>query len=636
MGDFPALQSIGYFQVNHNDALISLGGFPMLVSIGSGQFGGSILVERNARLQDCCVLTEFLRGGTNAVSGRISIRNNATGCSSEAEINACMAQTIAFTSTDSGNVGVPITLVATASSGLTPVTFAITSQTPTSGTGDVATLAAGVLTLVSPGKVTITATQAGGNSGGLTYPLATEMQIITVSKQTQDITFSTPSGDVTGTVGNTIALAAMASSGLNVSFAISPAAGVARLTDAGDGTGTLTLTGEGTVTVTASQGGDATYQAATDRTRTIMVSKQAQAITFNAPSGNVTGTVGNTISLAAMASSGLNVSFDISPATGVARLTDAGSGTGTLTLTGAGTVTVTASQGGDATYQAAVDMTRTITVEVAVGTQPQTIDFTLADTGNVGDGIALAATATSTLAVTFEITAELLPDGSAATAGAVATLMGTTLTLTGEGTVTVTASQGGDDTYAAAPDVTRTITVEAAVSTQPQTIDFTLADTGNVGDGIALAATATSTLAVTFAITAELLPDGSAATAGAVATLMGTTLTLTGEGTVTVTASQGGDDTYVAAPDVTRTITVGSVLGIEDAADDFVLYPNPTSGKLHFSERVGQFRLYGIEGRLLETRKNVRSVDLSARPAGLYFAEVVRDGRSVRWRVVRE
>ena len=66
------------------------------------------------------------------------------------------------------------------------------------------------------------------------------------------------------------------------------------------------------------------------------------------------------------------------------------------------------------------------------------------------------------------------------------------------------------------------------------------------------------------------------------------------------------------------------------------LYPNPTSGKLHFSEQVAEFRLYGIEGRLLETRKNVHSADLSARPAGLYFVEVVRDGRSVRWRVVRE
>ena len=80
---------------------------------------------------------------------------------------------------------------------------------------------------------------------------------------------------------------------------------------------------------------------------------------------------------------------------------------------------------------------------------------------------------------------------------------------------------------------------------------------------------------------------------------------------------------------------ITAALGITDLPA-LKLYPNPTSGKLHFSEQVGQFRLYGIEGRLLETRKNVRSVDLSARPAGLYFVEAIQSGRSVRWRVVRE
>ena len=291
-------------------------------------------------------------------------------------------------------------------------------------------------------------------------------------------------------------------------------------------------------------------------------------------------------------------------------------------------MTVTASQGGNDTYVAAPDVMRTITVSK----QAQTIDFTLADTGDVGDDIALVATASSGLDVSFVITAELLPDGSPATAGTMATLMGTTLTLTGEGTVTVTASQSGDATFAAATEVTQTITV----SKQTQTIGFTLADTGDVGDDIALVATASSGLDVSFAITAELLPDGSAATAGAVATLMGTTLTLTGEGTVTVTASQGGNDTFAVATEVTQTITVEPVLGIEDGVDDFVLYPNPVLGELHFSERVGEFRLYGIEGRLLETRKNVRSVDLTARPLGLYFVEVIRGGKSIRYRIMRE
>ena len=359
------LQSIGGgFEVINNDALTSLGGFPMLANIGSSdgitvpstgtdEDDVSILIEGNDLLQDCCVLTAFLSGAANAVSGQVFIGDNATGCNSETEIIPCTAQTITFTSTAAGNVGMSITLAATATSTL-PVTFAITAQTRTSGTGDVATLAAGVLTLVSSGEVTITAMQAGGNSRGITYALAMEMQIITVSKATQIITFNTPAGDITRTVGD-----------------------------------------------------DITLEATTD-------------------------------------ASELFVTFSIDPATEIATLTDDGTGDGT----------------------------------------------------------------------------------------------------------------------------------------------------------------------------------GS--------------LTLDGAGTVMVTASQAGDATYAPAANVTHTITVEAVLGIEEVTDGFVLYPNPTSGKLHFSEQVGQFRLYSVEGRLLETWKNVRSVDLTARHAGLYFAEVVRDGRSVRYRIMRE
>ena len=89
LGDFPVLQSIGgSFLVGENTTLTSLGGFPMLTSIGSDQDGVSIKVEDNARLQDCCVLTAFLSGGTNAVSGKVIINdNNALGCNSTTQVN---------------------------------------------------------------------------------------------------------------------------------------------------------------------------------------------------------------------------------------------------------------------------------------------------------------------------------------------------------------------------------------------------------------------------------------------------------------------------------------------------------------------------------------------------------------------
>ena len=87
--DFPILQTIGgSFEVNRNATLTSLGGFPMLASIGD-QHGVSIVIKRNDQLQDCCVLTEFLSGAISAVSGKVIIKKNATGCSSKAKIKSC-------------------------------------------------------------------------------------------------------------------------------------------------------------------------------------------------------------------------------------------------------------------------------------------------------------------------------------------------------------------------------------------------------------------------------------------------------------------------------------------------------------------------------------------------------------------
>ena len=439
------------------------------------------------------------------------------------------AQTITFISDDTGTVGNTITLAATASSGL-PVTFAITTQTPTSGTGNVATLAAGVLSLASAGTVVITATQTGNAN----YAEATQTQTIAVSvtpPTAQTITFTS---DDTGIVGNTITLAATASSGLPVTFAI-------------------------------------TTQTPTSGT-------------------------GNVATLAA----------------------------GVLSLASAGTVVITATQTGDANYAEATQ-TQTIAVSVTPPTA-QTITFTSDDTGTVGNTITLAATASSGLPVTFAITTQTPTSGT----GNVATLAAGVLTLENAGTMVITATQTGNANYAEATQ-TQTIAVSVTPPTA-QTITFTSDDTGLVGNTITLMATASSGLPVTFAITTQTPTSGT----GNVATLAAGVLTLAGAGTVVITATQTGNANYAEATQ-TQTIAVAeSVLGIEEDAGDFVLYPNPTSGKLHFSERVGQFRLYGVEGRLLEVWENVRSADLTARPAGLYFAEVIRDGRSVRYRIVRE
>ena len=85
---------------------------------------------------------------------------------------------------------------------------------------------------------------------------------------------------------------------------------------------------------------------------------------------------------------------------------------------------------------------------------------------------------------------------------------------------------------------------ESAFDT-PQTITFTSPNVGEPGGGrtIALLATATSGGTVTFAVTEELDAAGNAVgTAGEVASLTNSTLTLVAEGTVTITATQAGGD----------------------------------------------------------------------------------------------
>ena len=104
LGNFPNLQSIwGGFKVANNAKLTTLGDFPALMSIGIGTGKGfiSIEVKNNPLLAYCCVLTNFLSGGTYPVSGSVYISGNATGCNSDREVSC--APMIKLTSHTNGD-----------------------------------------------------------------------------------------------------------------------------------------------------------------------------------------------------------------------------------------------------------------------------------------------------------------------------------------------------------------------------------------------------------------------------------------------------------------------------------------------------------------------------------------------------
>jgi hypothetical protein len=446
------------------------------------------------------------------------------------------AQTINFVGPGNQTLGTPPpALQATASSGL-PVAFS--STTPA-----VCTVSGTALTLVAAGNCTISADQAGN----ATYaPAATVTRSVTVASAAllaQTITFASPGNQTLGTTP--APLTATASSGLPVSFAsTSPS------TCAVSGT-TLTLVALGTCIIDASQAGNATYAAAPTVSRVITVAAApllAQTISFAGPGSQTLGTPPPALS--ATASSGLPVSFN---STTPAVCTVNGT---TLTLVATGTCSLDANQAGDATYAAAPTVTRAITVNPAA-LVAQTITF--AGPGDQALGTpppALSATASSGLPVSFS-----------STTPAVCTVSGTTLALVAVGTCSISADQAGDATYAAAPTVTRSITVNPAPLIE-QTITFVGPGNQTLGTPPpALSATASSGLPVSFSSTTP-----------AVCTVSGTTLTLVAAGSCSVDADQAGNATYAAAATVTRTITVskaGQTITFVDPGPQMLGTPPP-------------------------------------------------------------
>jgi len=151
-----------------------------------------------------------------------------------------------------------------------------------------------------------------------------------------------------------------------------------------------------------------------------------------------------------------------------------------------------------------------------------------------------AATATSGLPVAFSI------DGSS-TAGA-CSISGSTVDFTGVGSCVIDAGQAGGNIYAAAPQQQQTISVGQG----SQTISFTSsAPIGATvgGPSYTPIAAATSGLPVAFSI------DGSSTT-GACSN-SGSTVDFTGAGSCVIDANQAGDTNYLAAGQVSQTISVG-------------------------------------------------------------------------------
>jgi len=415
-------------------------------------------------------------------------------------------QTITFNTLANATYGdAPITLTATASSGL--------AVSYTSSVSSVATTSVNTLTIVGAGSTLITAVQAGNVNF---LPATNVGRNLTVNKANQTITFGTlPSKALTDPP---FTLSATSSSGLPIAYSSSD------LTIATISGSTVTLQNKsGTSNITATQAGNSNYNAATPVVQILnVVPKTSQTITFNALPGKIVGDA--PFGLTATATSGLAVTFTSGDPT-VASISGS-----TVTILKAGTVTITASQGGDPTYAAAPDVQQTLTV----GKGNQTITFgALANVANTDPPFTLSASSSAGLSITFSSSNTTL-----------ATISGNTVTLGGAaGTVTITASQAGNPDYNAATPVAQTLTI---IARSAQTITFGPLPAKSMGDAaFSISASTTSGLPITFT-----------SSNSAVATVSGTIVTIVGAGSTDITASQPGNTSFLPATPVTQPLVV--------------------------------------------------------------------------------
>jgi len=346
-------------------------------------------------------------------------------------------------------------------------------------------------------KSTSSITSAGGSSptGAVTFYDNTTTLSPTSTPSSGVSTFST-----TALVGSqTYAAAAAADSNFNAvaeSYASAIVVGKA----------SSTLTGPTTqpVLVTVSTAGSVP----------VSITGQYSGTGISTPSGSVGYTITPSAGGSAVAS-------------GTATISSGAATVPVASTLAAGSYNIALTYAGDSNYAAATG----ITVTLQVGQIAQTISFSPATPVTYGvSPITLSATGGSSgNPVIFSVVS------------GPGTISGSTLTVTGGGTIVVAANQAGNTTYLAATQVTGNIVVNQA----EQTISFSPATPVTYGvSPITLSATATSALGVTFSVVSG--PG----------TISGSTLTVTGAGTIVVAANQAGNTSYTAATQVTGSIVV--------------------------------------------------------------------------------
>jgi hypothetical protein len=501
-----------------------------------------------------------LNSGTHTLSVAFTPADIADYTTAKASVSLTVnpaSQTIYFAPLPVSVVfgGAPLALVATSSSGLA-VNFSVVSG-PAKASGS-------TLTITGAGSVVVAANQAGNSNYFAAQPVT---QTVVVNPETPTLTWTAPAAITYGVALGSKELDAKAS-----------VAGVLSYTPAA---GTVLKAGTQTLSVTFTPADTVDYTTAT-ATVTLTVNPATPAINWPAPANIVYGTPLSTTQLDA--SSSVEGVFTYTPAAG--SVLSAGTQTLNATFTPTDAVdyttasktvtftvkqavpTVTWSAPAATVYGTPLSTTQldaSTSVEgvftynpaagsvLSAGAQTLSVTFTPSDTAdyttvtkNVSISVTKAVPAidwATPIATVYgaPLDATELNASSPVAGTFVYNPVAATVLSAGSHTLSVsfTPSDSADYTTAKA-------TVILTVNPAAQAITFNSVSTPVVYGGkyIALSASSTSGLAVSFAVVSG---PGK---------LSGSTLTITGGGSVVVSASQAGNANYAAAPTVQQTIVV--------------------------------------------------------------------------------
>ncbi|WP_205750431.1 IPTL-CTERM sorting domain-containing protein [Diaphorobacter sp. HDW4B] len=252
--------------------------------------------------------------------------------------------------------------VATASSGLA-VTYG--SSTPT-----VCSVSGTNVQMISAGTCTITANQAGDATWGPATPVP---QNVTIAKGANTITFPAQAAQTFAANGSfAINPLATATSGLTVTYTSTTAS---ICTVAGT---TVIMVAAGTCTIAADQAGNGNWVAATQVLQNVQVGQRTNTITFPAQA-NQTFVANGTFAINPLATASSNLPITYSSLTG-SVCTVAST---TVTMVAAGTCNLAADQAGDSNWDAAVQVTRALSITGVTPGAPTNVQATPAGPGQV-------------------------------------------------------------------------------------------------------------------------------------------------------------------------------------------------------------------------------------------------------------